>query len=70
MMKNGETAYFNMICEEVCATGGKVIHIDKNFGSKEEVHKFFWDNVFKYPNAKWEIYLNGISVSTGCESKK
>ena len=24
--------YFNLICEEVEATGGKVIHIDKNAG--------------------------------------
>lgn len=52
-----------MICEEIVATGGKIIHIDKNLGSKEEVHKFFWNNVFKYPNAKWEIYLNGVSIS-------
>jgi hypothetical protein len=54
---NGEgcTMYFNMICEEICVTGGKVIHIDKNLG-EEEIHKTFWDNVRKYPKAKWEIY--------------
>lgn len=62
MMMNGETVYFNMICEEVCTTGGKVIHIDKNLGSKEELHQFFCDNVYKYPNAKWEIYMNSISI--------
>lgn len=64
-MKNGEIAYFSMVCEEMGITGGKVIHINKNAGSEEEVHNLFWENVFKYPNAKWEIYLNGVSVSTG-----
>jgi len=47
--------YFNMVCEEMCITGGKVIHIDRT-ASEEEVHSTFWDNVRKHPNAKWEIY--------------
>lgn len=64
MMASGETMYFNMICEEIGVFGGKVIHIDKILGSKEEVHEFFWENVFKYPNAKWEIYLNGVTILT------
>lgn len=61
MNGDGCTMYFNMICEEICITGGKTIHLDKNVGTKEEVHNTFWDNVGKYPNAKWEIlpmYIN------------
>ena len=30
--------YFNLICEEMEITGGKVIHIDKNIGNMDEVH--------------------------------
>lgn len=41
--------YFNLICEELCITGGKVIHIDTNVGSLEEVHKIVTDNADKYP---------------------
>ena len=37
--------YFNLICEELCITGGKVIHIDTNVGSLEEAHKIVIDNV-------------------------
>ena len=28
--------YFNLICEEMEITGGKVIHIDKNIGNMDE----------------------------------
>ena len=48
--------YFNLICEEVELTGGKIIHIDVNIGNMEEVHKVVLDNISKYPNAKWELY--------------
>ena len=48
--------YFNLICEEIGITGGKIIHIDKNIGDMNEVHKVVCDNVLKYPNGKWELY--------------
>lgn len=54
-MTNGETMFLNIICEEICVTGGKVIHIDKNI-SKDEFDDAFWGNVKKHPKAKWEIY--------------
>lgn len=70
MMMNGENVYFNMICEEVYVTGGKIIHIDRNAGSEEDVHNLFWNNVFRYPGAKWEIYPNGIILPKGfCKIK-
>lgn len=48
--------FYNLICEEICITGGKVIHIDTNVGSLEEAHKIVTENVNKYPNGKWELY--------------
>lgn len=51
-----ERYYFNVICEEISILGGKVIHIDKNVDSLEDVHKIVVDNVNKYPNGKWELY--------------
>jgi hypothetical protein len=48
--------YFNVICEEIEVTGGKVIHIDKNVGNMEEVHRIVCENMEKHPNAKWELY--------------
>ena len=30
--------FYNLICEELCITGGKIIHIDTNVGTLEEVH--------------------------------
>jgi len=48
--------YFNLICEEMEITGGKVIHIDKNIGNMDEVHKVVCENIEEYPNAKWELY--------------
>nr|DAG69171.1 MAG TPA: hypothetical protein [Caudoviricetes sp.]DAV95168.1 MAG TPA: hypothetical protein [Caudoviricetes sp.]DAX09888.1 MAG TPA: hypothetical protein [Bacteriophage sp.] len=48
--------YFNLICEELCITGGKVIYIDTNVRTLEEVHKIVTDNAEKYPNGKWELY--------------
>ena len=47
--------YFNLICEELEAMGGKVIHIDKNFGGMDEVHNFVVHNLGKYPNAHLEL---------------
>ena len=47
--------YFNLICEELEAMGGKVIHIDKNLGCMDEVHNFVVQNLSKYPNAHWEL---------------
>lgn len=48
--------YYNVICEEIEITGGKVIHIDKNVGNLDEVHEVVADNVDRYPNGKWELY--------------
>lgn len=48
--------YFNLICEEMEVTGGKVIHIDKNVGNMDEVHEVVCEHVEKHPNAKWELY--------------
>ena len=48
--------YYNVICEEIGVTGGKIIHIDENRGTIEEVHKLVVENDDKYPNAKWELY--------------
>lgn len=56
-MKGGfMTNYFNLICEEICILGGKIIHIDQNVSNMEEVHKIVCDNIGKFPNAKWELY--------------
>lgn len=52
-----EIAYFNIICEEVSALGGKVVHIDETYSSIEDVHKVVDKYYEKYPNAKWELYL-------------
>ena len=48
--------YYNVICEEIEITGGKVIHIDKNLGNMNDVHKLVCENISKYPNAKCELY--------------
>lgn len=48
--------YFNVICEELGITGGKIIHIDENVGDIEDVHKIVCENLQKHPNAKWELY--------------
>lgn len=48
--------YFNLICEELEVTGGKVIHIDKNIGNMDDVHIIVKENIEKFPNAKWELY--------------
>ncbi len=50
-----EKTFYNVICEELELLGGKVIHIDKNFGDMNEVHNFVIDNIGKYPNAHWEL---------------
>lgn len=48
--------FYNLICEEIAFTGGKVIHYDQNHGDIESVHKAVCDNLLKYPNGKWELY--------------
>lgn len=48
--------YYNVICEELGIVGGKVIHIDKNVGNMDDVHKIVCEHIEKYPNAKWELY--------------
>lgn len=60
----GNAMYLNLICEELVCTGGKVIHIDKNVGNMEEVHKIVCDNLQKYPNGKWELYLKNDIIIT------
>lgn len=54
--------YYNLICEELCATGGKIIHIDTNVGTLEEVHKIVTENADIYPNGKWELYPMQVAV--------
>lgn len=54
--------YYNVICEEICITGGKVIHIDTNVGTLEEVHNIVIDNAGKYPNGKWELYPIQLAI--------
>lgn len=48
-----EKTFYNVICEELELLGGKVIHVDKNFGNMNEVHNFVISNIDKYPNAHW-----------------
>lgn len=57
-----ERMYYNIICEEVIPTGGKIIHVDKNGGTLEEVHKIVDEYSKKHPFAKWEMYPRSISV--------
>ena len=52
--------YFNVICEEMGITGGKIIHVDENRGTIQEVHDLVDENIEKYPNAKWEVYPIGL----------
>lgn len=54
--------YYNVICEEICITGGKIIHIDTNVGTLEEVHNIVIDNANKYPNGKWELYPVQLAI--------
>lgn len=54
--------YFNVICEEISILGGKIIHVDENVGSLDEVHKVVANNVDKYPNGKWELYLMQLAM--------
>lgn len=54
--------YFNVICEELSILGGKIIHIDKNVSNMDDVHKIVCENIEKYPNAKWELYVMQISI--------
>ncbi len=62
MTTSGETMYFNLICEEICLTGGKIIHIDENKESLEDVHNVVKENILRYPNAKWELHVMGIAL--------
>ena len=48
--------YYKLNFEEIEKKGGKVIHIDKNLGNMNDVHKLVCANISKYPNAKWELY--------------
>jgi hypothetical protein len=62
MMMNGETMYYNIICEEIGVTGGKMVYVDENRGTLEEIHEIV--NIYskKHPNAKWEMYPMTIYV--------
>lgn len=62
MTTSGENMYFNLICEEMCLTGGKVIHIDENKESLEAVHDVVKQNILKFPNAKWELHIMGFKL--------
>jgi hypothetical protein len=52
--------YFNVVCEEMSVVGGKVIHVDKNVKTLDEVHKIVDNNINKYPNGKWELYSYSV----------
>ena len=49
--------YFNVICEEISVLGGKIIHVDENVGTLDEVHTIVSDNLEKFPNGKWELHI-------------
>lgn len=51
-----DKSYYNLICEEIESIGGKIIHLDQNVGSLEDLFTLLSHNINKYPNAKWEIY--------------
>lgn len=55
-----EKVYYNVICEEIGTTGGKIIHVDENRGTIREVHDLVEENIEKYPNAKWELYQRSL----------
>lgn len=48
--------YYNVICEEMGDFGGKIIHVDTNRGSIQEVHDLVDENIEKYPKGVWKVY--------------
>lgn len=51
-----EKMYFNVICEEISVLGGKIIYLDKNVGTLDDVHDIVLKNFEKFPNGKWELH--------------
>ena len=49
-------AYFNVICEEISILGGKIIHVDENLESMDEVHKLVLENNYII----WRLYIRII----------
>lgn len=63
-MKMNNEIYFNIICEEICATGGKIIHVDENRGNLKDIHdivdEYTMHRIKKSEETinriKWELY--------------
>ncbi len=55
-----EKVFYSVICEEIGITGGKIIHVNENRGTIQEVHDLVDENIEKYPNAKWEVHPRGL----------
>lgn len=62
-MTMSERIYYNIICEEIGVTGGKVIHVDENRGTLQEVHDVVDTYSREHPRAKWEMHPMSILVS-------
>lgn len=57
-----EIKYFIVVCQEMDAFDGLVVHINKKAKDLNEVHEIVMDNVEKYPNGKWELYNHTIKL--------
>lgn len=61
-MTMSERMYYNIICEEMGITGGKIIHVDETKGTLQEVHEIVDLYSKKHPHAKWEMHPMSILV--------
>lgn len=54
--------YYIVICQEIDMFDGVVIHVNQKAKDLDEVHRIVISNIDKYPNGKWELFTNSITV--------
>lgn len=54
--------YYIVICQEIDMFDGVVIHVNQKAKDLDEVHRIVTSNINKYPNGKWELFTNSITV--------
>ena len=54
--------YFIVICREVDAFDGLIVHVNQKAKDLNEVHNIVKNNISKYPNGIWELYNNTIEI--------
>lgn len=54
--------YYIVVCQEIDMFDGLIVRVNQKAKDLGEVFRIITDNIERYPNGKWELFKNSITL--------